>query len=115
MKRGDIFLADLYPRSGAEQSGRRPVLVFSHDSFNRIPGWRSVIVVPFSTSPRQARRGLTAVAVPAGEGGLDRESVALCHQVTTLDRSKLDRKLGVLSPKTLSAVEFGVKASLDLR
>lgn len=28
------------------------------------------------------------VILPAGAGGLDKESVALCHQITTLDRGK---------------------------
>jgi mRNA-degrading endonuclease toxin of MazEF toxin-antitoxin module len=41
-----VFWADLAPRSGSEQAGRRPVIVVSHDGFNQAPGWRSVIVVP---------------------------------------------------------------------
>jgi mRNA interferase MazF len=91
------------------------VLVLSRDAFNLTPGWRSVTVVPFSGSRRQMRRGITAVPVPAGEGGLARESVALCHQITTLDRRKLDRRLGALSRETLARIESGVKASLGLR
>ena len=40
MKRGDVYWADLTPRSGSEQQGRRPVIVVSHDGFNETPGWR---------------------------------------------------------------------------
>jgi mRNA-degrading endonuclease toxin of MazEF toxin-antitoxin module len=38
MKRGDIYTANLRPRSGAEISSEkaRPVIVISHDSFNQI-------------------------------------------------------------------------------
>ena len=61
MKRGEIYLANLTPRSGSEQQGRRPVIVMSHDAFNQVPSWQSVIVVPVSTSGRQAARGPTAV------------------------------------------------------
>jgi mRNA-degrading endonuclease toxin of MazEF toxin-antitoxin module len=50
MVRGEIYWADLHPRSGSEQSGRKPVLIVSHDGFNCVPAWRSVIVVPLSTS-----------------------------------------------------------------
>ena len=64
MTRGDVYWADLVPRSGSEQTGRRPVIIVSHDSFNQTPSWRSVIVVPVSTSGRQ-RRGLTAIELPA--------------------------------------------------
>ena len=47
MKRGEVYWADLAPRSGSEQRGRRPVVVISHDAFNQTPGWRSIIVVHF--------------------------------------------------------------------
>ena len=90
------------------------VIVMSHDGFNLTPAWRSVIIVPVSTSPSQAARGPTAVALPAGAGGLGKASVALCHQVTTLDRAKLATPLGRLTPEQLRAVEEGLKAALDL-
>lgn len=32
MKRGEVYWADLAPRSGSEQRGRRPVVVISHDA-----------------------------------------------------------------------------------
>lgn len=114
MKRGEVWWADLMPRSGSEQHGRRPVIVVSHDAFNRTTGWRSVIVVPLSTSPRQARRGPTAIVIPRGTAGLPRESVALCHQVTTLDRAKLTRVVGTLPAEQLGEVAAGVRAAMEL-
>ena len=41
-------------------------------------------------------------------------SVAICHQVTTLDRRKLVRRLGKLTSQDLAAIEDGVKAAMDL-
>jgi mRNA interferase MazF len=114
MKRGDLFLAALHPRSGAELHGERPVLVVSHDGFNRVAGWRSVIVVPLTTSAPQARRGPTAVPISDGAGGLRGDGVAVCHQVTTLDRAKPTRRLGTLPPEAMAAVEAGIKAAMDL-
>lgn len=114
MKRGEIFWADLKPRSGSEQRGRRPVIVVSNDGFNLAPSWGSVIVVPVSTSETQARRAPTAVSLPPGTGGLSRASVALCHQVTTLDRMKLTERVGTLPAAALTAVEEGLKAALEL-
>lgn len=115
MKRGEIYWADLAPRSGSEQQGRRPVIVISHDAFNQAPGWQSVIVVPISTSTAQARRGPTAIALPAGAGGLKKASLALCHQVTTLDRAKLTQFIGALNQPLLGQVEDGLKAAMQLR
>jgi mRNA interferase MazF len=114
MKRGEIYWAELVPRSGSEQKGRRPVIVVAHDAFNQTPGWRSVIVVPVSTSGAQAARGPTAVALPAGTGGLKKASIALCHQVTTLDRSKLIQLIGILKAEHLSKIEEGLKAAMSL-
>lgn len=112
--RGDVFWVELVPRSGSEQRGRRPAIVVSHDGFNQVAGWRSLIVVPISTSRKQLRRGPTAVLLKSGSGGLSHESVALCHQVTTLDRRKLKERLGRLSGEELSAVDSALALALDL-
>ena len=114
MRRGELYLAELRPRSGAEMEGERPVLVVSHDGFNGVESWRSVTVVPLTTSPQRARRGPTAVPIPDGAGGLRGDGIAVCHQLITLDRGKLTRRLGVLPPEVLAAVELGIKAALDL-
>ena len=114
MKRGEVWWAGLEPRSGSEQRGHRPVLVVSHDAFNQTQGWLSIIVVPISTSPRQAQRGPTAVSVGGGAAGLAPESLALCHQVTTLDRRKLTRCLGAVPAQVLDAVQAGLKIAMNL-
>ena len=114
LRRGDVFWADLSPRSGSEQLGRRPVIIVSHDGFNQAPTWNTVIVVPVSTSKAQEGRGPTAIPLALGAGGLKRSSIALCHQVTTLDREKLAGRLGTLPPHLLRVVEGGLRAALDL-
>jgi mRNA interferase MazF len=82
-----VFIADLTRRSGSEQAGRRPVIIVSHNGFNETPNWRSIIVIPISTSINQARRSLTAIPLFEGEGGIRENSVALCHQITTIDKN----------------------------
>jgi mRNA interferase MazF len=114
MKRGEVHWAQLAPRSGSEQQGNRPAIIVSNDGFNETSGWRSIIVVPVSTSKGQVTRGPTAVPLPKGAGGLTADSVALCHQVTTLDRAKLTRRMGRLPDDLLAEVEEGLKAALDL-
>jgi mRNA interferase MazF len=114
VKRGEIHWADLVPRSGSEQTGRRPVIVMSNDGFNDVPGWKSVIVVPVSTSSSQGKRTPTIVQIPGGRGGLSSTSFAVCHQVTTLDRAKLSKRIGVLPQELLREVEDGLRAAMDL-
>ena len=90
------------------------MIVVSHDGFNEIVGWRSIIVVPISTSALQGRRGPTVIEIPAGAGGLSKTSFAVCHQVTTLDRAKLTKRVGTLPGGVLEEVELGLKAAMDL-
>jgi mRNA interferase MazF len=114
MKRGEVYWASLSPRSGSEQQGTRPVIIVSHDGFNQTPSWRSVIVVPVSTSLTQARRGPTVVPLPAGSGGIPKDNIALCHQVTTLDRSKLTSQVGELSEALLDDIGEALKVAQGL-
>ncbi len=115
MKRGEVYWADLIPRSGSEQTGRRPVILLSHDGFNQTPGWNSIIVVPISSSSSQGKRGPTVIQLTRGTGGLAKTSYAVCHQVTMLDRAKLTRRLGTLPSQSLHEVEEGIKAAMDLQ
>ena len=114
MKRGEVYWANLTPRSGSEQTGRRPVVIVSHDAFNQTEKWRSVIVVPVSTSAAQARRGPTVVSLAPGMGGLPSQSMVICHQITTLDRGKLDGRLGVLPSGILQQVEDALLAAVGI-
>jgi mRNA interferase MazF len=114
MKRGDVFWADLAPRSGSERKGRRPVVIVSNDGFNRVEAWHSIIVVPLSTSAAHRRRGPTAITIPKGAGGLREETVALCHQVTTLDRMKLIAHVGELPRAVRERIDDGLRAALAL-
>jgi len=114
VRRGDLYWAELKPRSGSEQQGRRPVIVLSHDGFNESPTWKSIIVIPCTTSPAQSRRGPTVVPLAHGTGGLPEDCVAVCHQITALDRSKLTQRIGALPESALQAIEAGIRAAIDL-
>ncbi|MEH2204155.1 MAG: type II toxin-antitoxin system PemK/MazF family toxin [Nostoc sp.] len=46
---------------------------------------------------------------PSGEGGLTQESVVLSYQIVVIDRQRLIRKLGTLSPNYL----LMLKVALD--
>ena len=112
--RGDVYWATFEPRTGSEQRGRRPAVIVSHDRFNRHTRWRTLLVVPITTSTAQARRGPTAIPIPAGTAGLERASFAVCHQVTVLDRSKLGERLGRVPPDLLGEIDTGLENALDL-
>jgi mRNA interferase MazF len=102
VQRGDIWLANLNPIRGSEQAGIRPVLVFQNDVISRFT--TTVLAIPLTTNLRRAALP-SCVQVASGEGGLESESVLLCHQLCVLDKTRLQRKLGTVSPETIAAVE----------
>ena len=71
-------------------------------------------MVPCTTSAAQSRRGPTVVPLARGTGDLPEDCTAICHQITTLDRSKLSQKIGSLPEATLQAIEEGIRAAIDL-
>lgn len=111
MQRGDIWLVDLNPIRGSEQAGIRPVLVFQNDMMTAVSA--TIIAIPFTTNLRRA--GLpSCVQVNAGDGGLASDSVALCHQLRVLDRTRFLRRLGHIGQDTLTAIEGCVLLTLGI-
>jgi len=45
---------------------------------------------------------------------LTKSSRAVCHQVTTLDRGKLSKRIGMLPPDLAGVLDEALKAALDL-
>jgi mRNA interferase MazF len=105
VSRGEIWLADLNPIQGSEQSGTRPVLIFQNNSINRFTS--TFLTIPITTNLRRASLP-TCVLVRQGEGGLIKDSVALCHQLRVLDGLRLKRRLGSVSEQTMAAIESRV-------
>lgn len=72
------------------------------------------MIVPVTTSRRQAERSWTVVPLERGEAGLAHPSYAICHQITTLDRGKFVERIGVLSPTSVDRIDEGLLVALDL-
>lgn len=110
MKRGDIYMAQLEPVIGSEQGGRRPVVIIQNNQGNlHAP---TVIAVPLTGSPKPDLP--THALLPMGEGGLWRDSIALCEQVRTLEKTRLSRRIGAIGPKAMARIEKALRVSLDI-
>ncbi len=109
--RGEVWLADLSPTVGTEQSGIRPVLIVQTDRANAHSP--HTILVPFTSRIRQ-RLLPSHVMVPVGEGGVTMDSVALCEQIRVADTARLIRRLGDLPASRIQEVNTALRATLDL-
>src|SRR5215831_4824675 len=94
VNRWQVWLANLDPVVGSEQGRTRPVLVLSETIVNRVLPVVNALPI---TSRKQARRIYPNEAlIPAGEAGLHLESIVLCYQIRTLDKTRLIALLGTL-------------------
>ncbi len=109
IKRGEVWLATLDPVQGSEQAGTRPVIIFQENTLSKFT--TTVITIPVSSNLRRAELP-TCIQISSGEGGLNQDSVALCHQIRVLDKTRLTKKLGQLEPETIELLETTVLFTL---
>jgi len=101
--RGDIFWAELDPTQGREQSGRRPVLILSHEVFNERSG--TIIAVVLTSQEPKAGFPLT---LELNSTSLPKRSWAKMSQIRTLSVLRLSTKIGRVSPEELNQIIEGL-------
>jgi mRNA interferase MazF len=98
---------------GREQSGRRPVLVLSIDSINKLP---LVVTVVVGTKGENIERDYpTNVRISSKDSGLPMETVFMCFQIRSIDSSRFPpNPAGKLDDIILEKVEKNVRHCLGL-
>jgi len=95
VSRFDVFLVNLDPTVGSEIRKSRPCVIVSPDEMNRY--LRTVVVAPLTTSGRAYPS-----RVQIRFGG--KHGQVVVDQLRTVDRTRLTRRLGALSPEEGAAV-----------
>lgn len=113
IKRGDIYYADLRAGVvGSEQGGIRPVLIVQNDIGNK---YSPTTIVVTLTSKSTKNELPTHVNIHSDiENGLKSDSIALCEQFRTIDKSRLKDRVGHVDGNTLDSVLNAVKVSLAI-
>jgi len=111
IKRGDIFYADLSPVIGSEQGGVRPVLIIQNDIGNR---YSPTIIVVAITSQINKAKLPTHVEIKSSDYGLPKDSVLLLEQIRTIDKRRLEEKIGHVTDDIMEKVNEALLISLGL-
>ncbi len=111
IKRGDLFWVNLDPARGSEQAGRRPVLVIQNDAGNEFAA--TTIISPLTTK-EFSKKYPTNVSIPKGVSGLKSDSIVLLHQIRTIDKLRLEKRIGQLPEAYIEKVNQAIKVSLGL-
>jgi mRNA interferase MazF len=110
-KRGEVYLTRFDPTVGAEIQKTRPALIVQNDVANRYSP--ITIVAAITSQPRDPSRP-TNIRVDTGEGGLTLSSTILLNQIRSMDKQRLGRFLGSLTPETMQRVDRALMISLGL-
>jgi len=108
--RGEIWTVDLCPTRGREQSGVRPALVLSADTFNAGPA-ELVVVLPLTT---KAKGIPFHVEILPPEGGVSQLSYIKCEDIRSISKERLRDRWGTVSSERLSQTEDRLRILLDL-
>lgn len=92
VKRGHVYLVSLDPTSGSEIRKTRPCVVVSPDDLNA--HMRTCIVAPMTTASRSYPFRISCQF--QGKSGY-----VVLDQIRTVDRRRLVKRLGQLSPQAL--------------
>ena len=110
-RRGDVYLVNFDPTLGAEIRKTRPALIVQNDIANR---HSPITIVAALTSQFDDPLYPTEVLVRAREGGLQADSVVVLNQLRSMDKLRLIRRLGRLTPATMEKVDRALMLSLGL-
>ncbi|MCY7350271.1 MAG: type II toxin-antitoxin system PemK/MazF family toxin [Cytophagaceae bacterium] len=104
MRQQEIWLADLNPTAGSEQSGIRPVVIVSGNAMN--DHFRLCIVCPLSSKIKNYAGGI--VLEKTTSNGLTQDSEVLTFQIRTLSKSRLLKRIGQITNDDFQKIKTGL-------
>lgn len=110
INRGDVFLVNFDPTIGSETKKTRPAVVVSNDINNR----HSPIVSIAPVTSNIRRIYSFEVEVSEASAGLERPSKIMINQTRAVDKARLVKRLGRLSPDIMQAIDDALKLHYGL-
>lgn len=109
-QRGEVWLVSHGSAPRDEQGKNWPVIVISVDEISAGLDNELIVVVPLSSkrAPSLLRPKVSLKA------GIDRDSVALCRGVRSVERRRLSRSIGEIDDDTLREVEHALSMILGI-
>jgi mRNA interferase MazF len=113
IRRGEIYWVDLSGAKGSEINTKtRPALIIQNDIGNQYSP--TAIIAPITSISPGAKLYPFEVGVTTQESGLPNQSKILLNQIRTVDKSRLQKKIGTLSVAKMVQVDVAVKISLGM-
>lgn len=111
IRRSDLVLVSLDPAIGSEQGKTRPVLVIQNDTGNELSP--TTIIAPV-TSKIFSKKFPTNVEIDSSNSPLRQKSTVLLNQIRTIDKQRIIKIYGRVSPSKMKEVDEAIMISLGL-
>lgn len=111
LDRGTVVLLELDPTIGHEQRGVRPCIVVSDPEVIADQRFPLIAIVPVTGTPGE---GALYPMLQPGRSGLTKTSYALIDHLRSVDKRRIHRVFGVLSPNEVDALDEGLALFLGL-
>jgi mRNA interferase MazF len=113
VRRGEIWWADTGDNIGSEMSFTRPVLVIQSNAINK-SAFKTVVVIGITSNTKYADIPGN-VYIEKEQGILSKDSVIVCANIASLDKTRFGDKITDLPEYYMDQVEFGISMALDLK
>jgi len=97
MRQGEIWMSDLNPVVGSEQSGRRPVVILSGNLMNK---FLQVVITAPLTSKIKNYQG-NPILEPSSRNGLKVVSELMVFHIRSISKDRLIEKVGDIREEEL--------------
>lgn len=111
LKRGDVFMANLGYQRGNVQGGIRPVVVIQNDIGNK--NSPTIVVVPLTTKRKDSFYPFH-VKLRKELSELEEDSVVLCEQPRTIDKTDILEYVTALCHKEIVKINTALRKELCL-
>lgn len=114
ISRGDVVDINLEPTLGSEIGKVRPGVVVQNNRGNQ---FSPITIIAAITGAEHIRAPLPVmVFIPAGQGGLMKDSYVDCGQIRSVDKeSRIVKKRGTLDEAAMAEIDRALKISLALK
>lgn len=111
LERGTVVLVELDPTVGHEQRGVRPCVAVSDPAVNADQRFPLIAVVPVTGATGV---GALYPALAPGSSGLRKPSFVLIDHIRSIDKRRIRRMFGRVSPTELTTIDQGLELFLGL-
>jgi mRNA interferase MazF len=111
VERGTVVLVELDTTLGHEQRGVRPCVAVSDPAVNADQRFPLIAVVPVTGT---AGVGALYPTLAPRSGGLTKPSFALVDHIRSIDKRRIRRIFGQVSPSELASIDQGLELFLGL-